>query len=226
MQTIPDNVLESLSVVANRNMNRERQFSGTDSYEKDLQFDLSGFIQAREETRWLDLCCGTGKALIQASEQYGDRLECHGVDLVDWFEPALEGANVTFHIASLHTWECERSFDLITCVHGLHYIGDKLGLLARGSQWLVEDGLFLGHLDLADVSHEQHKAFGPVLGKTFKRLGIEYNTRTKVISFLGNSPLAFNYTYQEAGPTAGPNYTGQDAVRSIYSTRPPLEGTR
>ena len=219
IQTVSDKALESSWVVANRNMNRERQLSGPNSYKKDLRFDLSTFFQSRRKVRWLDLCCGTGKALIQASTRFGDRLDCHGVDLVDSFAAIPQGARVTFHVASLHSWRCETPYNLITSVHGLHYIGDKLGLLERVSRWLAEDGLFLGHLDLANVSHEQHQAFGAVLGKTFKKLGIRYNTRTKILCFNGNSPLTFNYAYVGADTTAGPNYTGQDAVRSRYSNR-------
>ena len=45
--------------------------------------------------------------------------------------------------ASLSAWRPDRSFDLITCVHGLHYVGDKLGLVARAASWLAEDGLFV-----------------------------------------------------------------------------------
>ena len=32
-------------------------------------------------------------------------------------------------------WQPALRFDLITCVHGLHYIGDKLGLLTRAASW-------------------------------------------------------------------------------------------
>jgi hypothetical protein len=43
--------------------------------------------------------------------------------------------------------ECESSvdrprlYDLITCVHGLHYAGDKLAALARAASWLTPGGL-------------------------------------------------------------------------------------
>ena len=35
--------------------------------------------------------------------------------------------------ASLAAWRPERTFGLITCVHGLHYVGDKLGLISRAA---------------------------------------------------------------------------------------------
>jgi hypothetical protein len=53
--------------------------------------------------------------------------------------------------ASLTTWRPDRAFDLITCVHWLHYVGDKLGLIARAASWLADAGLFVGHLDLANL---------------------------------------------------------------------------
>ena len=48
-------------------------------------------------------------------------------------------------------WRPDRCFDLNTCVHGLHYVGDKLALIARATSWLVGEGLFVANLDLANV---------------------------------------------------------------------------
>jgi hypothetical protein len=47
--------------------------------------------------------------------------------------------------------ENSRCFDLITCVHGLHYVCDKLGLIARAASWLVEDGRFVANLALDNL---------------------------------------------------------------------------
>ena len=46
--------------------------------------------------------------------------------------------------APLRHFEPVDAFDLVTCVHGLHYVGDKLGLVARAAPRLVEDGWFAG----------------------------------------------------------------------------------
>ena len=62
--------------------------------------------------------------------------------------------------ASLTTWRPDRAFDLITCVHGLHYVGDKLGLIARAASWLAEDGLFVANLDLANLKLADGRAAG------------------------------------------------------------------
>jgi predicted TPR repeat methyltransferase len=53
--------------------------------------------------------------------------------------------------ASVTAWRPERTFDLITCVHGLHYVGDKLGLITRATSWLAKDGLFVASLDVHNL---------------------------------------------------------------------------
>jgi len=221
MQPLPDDKLENSWVVANRAMNRERQLAGANSYEKDLRFELVDFLAARcEETDdvgWLDLCCGAGLALVQAAERLGDRVVIDGVDLVRAFEPIP--SNVTrlnFHAASLHRWTTDRRYDLITCVHGLHYIGDKLGLIERIGRWLKPTGRFLGHLDLANLASESNSRFATTLAASFRRQGIDYNRRTRILSFTGDIEPTFPYDYLGADDAAGPNYTGQDAVRSAY----------
>ena len=62
------------------------------------------------------------------------RVVLAGVDLVDAFD-AVPGSVPGLELVSapVAAWEPRRSFDLITCVHGLHYIGDKLALLTRAA---------------------------------------------------------------------------------------------
>ena len=73
-------------------MNRERNLTGSNGYEKDLGFIPIDFLrdraEAHDKARWLDLCCGTGKALIQAAEICDSEelpIEIVGVDLVRMF---------------------------------------------------------------------------------------------------------------------------------------------
>jgi len=73
---------------------------------------------------WLDLCCSSGRALIQAAHRVGEsglagRVDLAGVDLVDAFD-AVPGSVPSLELvcAPVAAWETERSFDLITCVHG------------------------------------------------------------------------------------------------------------
>jgi hypothetical protein len=69
---LDDDRLHTSSVVANCAMNRERQLTGVNSYARDLGFDplelLTAAVADRDSASWLDLCCGTGRALIQAAE--------------------------------------------------------------------------------------------------------------------------------------------------------------
>ena len=59
--------LESWAVVANCRMNRERVLTGRNGYDRDLRMSPLSFLQERlaagRPARWLDLCCGTGRAV-------------------------------------------------------------------------------------------------------------------------------------------------------------------
>jgi hypothetical protein len=69
---LDSNALELSGVVANSAMNRERVCVGKNSYARELSFDPIAFLKSRVETQgqaaWLDLCCGRGRALIEAAE--------------------------------------------------------------------------------------------------------------------------------------------------------------
>ena len=122
MGLLGDDQLERSSVVANCRMNRERDLTGTNGYTKELGFDPLDFLQGRvtsgRTAGWLDLCCGTGKALIQASEAIhagGLDVEIVGVDLVGMFHlPDPGTASLRLVEASLASWRPDRAFDLIT----------------------------------------------------------------------------------------------------------------
>ena len=70
---LDDTTLERSEIVANNAMNRERGIAGPNSYAKDLGFDPVAFLVERrrrqERAAWLDLCCGTGRALIQTASR-------------------------------------------------------------------------------------------------------------------------------------------------------------
>lgn len=103
------------------------------------------------------VCCGSGRALIQAARQVdraglAGQVVLVGLDLVDAFD-AVPGSAQGLELvcAPVAAWESARSFDLITCVHGPHYIGDKLALLTRAAGWLTPAGRLVADLDLAAV---------------------------------------------------------------------------
>jgi hypothetical protein len=63
-------------------------------------------------------------------------LQILGVDLLGFvIEPAH--SSVQFQTASMSSWTPDHSFNLVTCVHGLHYVGDKLSTLTRAASWLT-----------------------------------------------------------------------------------------
>jgi trans-aconitate methyltransferase len=201
---LDDPALHASSVVANNAMNRERQLTGVNSYARVLGFDPV----ERAGNGWLDLCCGSGRALIQAAERV-DPAKLAGVDLVDAFAPAPPG--LTLVAAPIETWTPQRVFDLITCVHGLHYVGDKLAVLTRVLKWLTPAGIFVADLDLASI-----KPGGRRLTALLRAAGVDYDGRRKRITCAGPRSLDLPFRYLGADDRAGPNYTGQPAVNSYY----------
>ncbi|TDD68808.1 class I SAM-dependent methyltransferase [Actinomadura darangshiensis] len=121
---LDDTALEMSPVVANCAMNRERRLDG---YTRELGIDV---LAELGDGRWLDLCCGTGRALTEAATAR-PTAKITGIDLVDHFTPLKGSLNLI--TASVTTWTPDAPSDLITCVHGLHYIGDKLGALTRAT---------------------------------------------------------------------------------------------
>ncbi|MFD8498291.1 class I SAM-dependent methyltransferase [Amycolatopsis sp. NPDC059657] len=211
---LTDAELALSSVVANNVMNRLRGLAGVNSYTKELGFDPVAFLAARPDAAWLDLCCGSGNALLQAAAVLpGVRIV--GVDLVGYFAPPPHHG-VEFVESSVTEWEPPCTFDLITCVHGLHYVGDKLGLLAKAASWLTEDGRFAADLDLASIRREDGRPAGRKLAAELSAAGFEYDGRRRRVGCNGRREARPPYTYLGADAEAGPNYTGQPAVMSYY----------
>jgi len=170
MEFLSDDVLEQSGVVANSRMNRERTLIGSNGYSKEVGFNpldlLKETVASAGQAHWLDLCCGSGKALIEAarivhSEGIDSRIEILGVDLVGMFsDSGSEQKCLRLVEASLTAWQPGRTFDLVTCVHGLHYIGDKLGLIARAASWLTSNGQFAANLDLNNLRLQDGRSAG------------------------------------------------------------------
>jgi trans-aconitate methyltransferase len=224
VKLLDDDELERSAVVANCRMNRERNLLGSNGYDRELGFDPLMYLKGRTATdrpvAWLDLCCGTGKALIQAAEIIqGERLGVHivGVDLVGMFDrPDPAHTYLRLIEASLSTWRPDRPFDLISCVHGLHYVGDKLGLILRATSWLSEDGLFVANLDIHNLKISDESQSVRRVASDLRRAGFEYDRRKRLIICRGRKVVNLPLRYLGADDTAGPNYTGQPAVDSHY----------
>lgn len=217
-----DQKLEQSPVVANCCMNRERDLSGTNGYDVEIGFHPLNFlcdkVASNGKAQWLDLCCGTGKALIQAAtiiERDGIPIDIVGVDLVGMFA-TNRSRSLSLIEASLSTWSPEKSFDLITCIHGLHYIGDKLGLISRACSWLSKEGLFVANLDTGNLRLNPGGSSNRIFAKELRQAGVEYLTTKRLIRCQGHRGLALPFDYVGADDEAGPNYTKQPVVHSYY----------
>lgn len=204
-------------------MNRERVLTGGNSYSRDLGINPLEFLRTRleeqEAVRWIDLCCGTGRALIEAAKpiaEHRERVEIVGLDLAGLFESSVE-ATVQFVESAIEDWQPSHEFDLITCVHGLHYVGDKLGAIVRAVSWLTNEGLFVGHLDLTNLRHQSVRSFGRRAARHLRDAGIDYDKRRRLVRCSGRRKVDIPWQYLGADDEAGPNFTGQPAVNSWYA---------
>jgi SAM-dependent methyltransferase len=225
MRLLDTQKLQRSSVVANCAMNRERQLRGSNSYERDLGLDILSFLRGHKSTApisWVDLCCGTGRALIEAAaelEQSGDARHFHimGIDLAGLFDPNPFPHVMKLQKQDLESWVPAGPYALVTCVHGLHYVGDKLAAITKAAAALTPDGLFIANLDLANFRYADGKPAGRMIAARLRKNGLTYDTRRRLVHCAGRRELAFGLQYVGANDQAGPNYTGQAAVDSYYS---------
>lgn len=213
-------------IVANNSMNRKRKASGVNSYEHELGLKLETYLNARLEqqecVKWLDMCCGEGNALLQyAGDAFKtgrqERIVLLGIDLVDHFQTVPPEINcLQFQTGSLVNWIGKEQYDLITCVHGLHYIGDKLKALVAGLKAVSSNGTLLANFDISSIKIEGDKK-QVYLKKIFQEYHIKYDARKKLLYCEGTRKISLGLMYQGADDKAGPNYTGQGAVDSYYA---------
>ncbi|KUN79996.1 methyltransferase domain-containing protein [Streptomyces griseoruber] len=211
--------LECSSVVANNTMNRERGLAGVNSYARELGLDPLAWLSDRRPgaRSWLDLCSGEGRALRQAAPALPADAVLTGVDLVGPLLPLPTPPALEEITASVSTWAPTRPYDLITCVHGLHYVGDQLGLLTRAASWLTEEGLLMAHFDPESIRRPDGGPAGRAVLAALRAAGFAYDARRHLLTLRGARSTTLPFTYLGADPTAGPNYTGQPAVGSHYS---------
>ncbi len=221
---LKDSTLIHSTIVANNLMNRERQAIGVNSYKKSIYFDSISFLEEKLKTEetvgWLDIGCGRGKALIQAGSFFAgqEKISLLGVDLVDMFDTIPEGGNPpVFKVVDLHTWNPTQNYDLITAVHSLHYVGDKLGVILKLTAALKDKGFFIANLDLANIIIEPDaKHTQKILLKWLNKNGFDYHKKRHLLEYRNTGKPDIEWEYVGADDKAGPNYTGQEAVNSYY----------
>jgi SAM-dependent methyltransferase len=226
MELLDEDALERSPVVANNRMNRERRASGVNSYARELGFDplelLRATIHRGEPFAWLDLCCGRGRALLSAWETLTPaergQVNLHGIDLIHGFDPipVEAAANLRLEATAWHRWQATCKYDLITCVHGLHYLGDKLALIARAASWLTSHGRFAASLDLRNFRSQGDDSFARTVKRWLLGAGFTYDARRRVLNIRGRRDIPCPFAFVGADANAGPNYTGQEAVNSYY----------
>jgi SAM-dependent methyltransferase len=217
--------LERSSVVANCSMNRERRLGGSNSYGRDLHLDILALLRdqlRRCAVRWADLCCGTGRALVESAAELrrpadADRVQIEGIDLAGLFDPNPFPDTLTLVAQSVESWLPASGYTLVTCVHGLHYVGDKLAAIAKAARSLAPGGLLIANLDLANFRYEGGRPAGRAVATLLRRNGLSYDARRRLVRCEGPCEAEFKLRYLGADDAAGPNYTGQPAVDSYYA---------
>ncbi|MFD6420379.1 class I SAM-dependent methyltransferase [Streptomyces sp. NPDC060198] len=214
---VAQDVLEDSPVVANNTMNRERGLAGVNSYARELGFDPLTHLLSRAAPSWLDLCSGEGRALREAVSVLPAGAVVTGVDLVGPMTPVVAPPRLELVVASVARWTPERTYTLVTCVHGLHYVGDQLGLLARAASWVTDDGLLVAHFDPDSIRWADGAPAGRAAVRALRAAGYAYAPRHHRLTLRGGRPARLPFRYLGGDPGAGPNYTGQPAVASFYT---------
>ena len=222
-------------------MNRGRGLTGVNSYERELRrFDIAAFLRRRADTspterriRWLDACCGAGRALTEAADAWAStdwarRITLIGIDLYDGMPPDRnneDGLRARFIAGDVLTHLPQEPLDLVTCIHGLHYLPDKLAFLEQAYTRLAPDGgLLLAHLDPANLKLQDagNTPLWPRLLRQARRQGISLEFRAHLIRLerTPTSPAAFSFGATYATRTVAPrhNYSGMIGVDSWYTT--------
>lgn len=225
MDFVSDHELLNSPVVANSIMNRSRALKGVNSYERDLKFDISQFILNRIKhngaVNWCDICCGEAKALlamydILCAGYSGKNIELFGIDLVVNKAYDLSTDKIHLCITEGNVMEYPLPFkaELITCVHGLHYIGDKLGLLQRLYADLEIQGVLIAHIDPDNLKLPMD---WKALLRSIRKNGVDIVYKNHIITITKNDrDFIHGLVYKGATISETPNYTGIIAVDSCY----------
>ena len=190
-------------------MNRSRGSAGSNSYQKDLSIDLIEFLRQKsvnnESARWLDICCGEGRALIETATLIANRaaienspndLQITGIDLAGMFQKyPVDLTHLQLLEVPIEEFKPSQEFDLITCVHGLHYLGDKLSTIQKAAAWLKTDGLFLANVEMKNLKLFENKNSHSIFSAFLRKQGFEFNSKKHLLKLKGKRNFAIPFEY-------------------------------
>jgi SAM-dependent methyltransferase len=138
---------------------------------------LAALIEQRLSThgrcKLLETGCGEGRLLLELLDQFGSRVELHGINHPDW--PMIAGTSplhrtnehykiihplrlLTLPLPTLHAADVQelrafpqRDFDLIVSQAVLPHVPDKARALEQTAELLAADGMFVHELDCVDL---------------------------------------------------------------------------
>ena len=122
---------------------------------------------------------------------------------------------VQFVADTLAQWQPTHGYDLITSVHGLHYMGDKLGLIQKCVGHLTQDGIFMGNLDLRNIKKLDGRSLDRPLRKMLSGYGIHYHPRRHLLTCQGPKQINLSLHYAGANDKT-PHPARPDGVFPIY----------
>jgi SAM-dependent methyltransferase len=150
-------------------------------------------------------------------EKIETNFEFWGVDLVSMFDFIPEEIpNIHLVESSLLDFDTNLFFDLITCIHGIHYLGDKLKIIKKYIGYLKPNSLLVCNLDTNNLFDKNGKPLGRKINACLRNQGLLYDTRLKILRCVGNQSVNWPFQYLGADDQFGENYTGQKTVASYY----------
>jgi len=164
----------------------------------------------------------TGRALIDAAGEitrtpHAANARIEGVDLAGLFDPNPSPEVLTLQKHAIEDWTPAGPYDLITCVHGLHYNRRQARHIAKATGCLAPGGLLLANLDVVSFSQRGRYTGGASGSGPASRERIDVRLTAAMDTVRGAARGRFGLRYLGADDTVGPNYTGQPAVASYYA---------
>jgi hypothetical protein len=153
-----------------------------------------------------------------ASTPGGDCITTLGVDLIGQI---AQVPNEYVVVGDVSTFNPGYAVDIITCVHGLHYVADKLAILCHFYSLLAPEGQIVANLDLMNIIvDDQPIAKWTAFTKLIAEPKPTATFKNHVLTLTKGSEcsLTFGLRFVGASISTEPNYSGITVVNSCYSS--------